>query len=168
MVGTGSLCPTAMALATFLLFLSSVSAQTIYDIVSRRFTSTSLKCRSSQTLVVRYNSGKRLGTATCCLQGLYFFVLYSIIVLLSVSWQTSTLTNQLWAARANWRSRYRCRWRCGISTNGLPCLCSSIRMITGTSQDGFGAALSDSSAKVLNELKVCRPLEIGSRLNDNY
>ena len=34
----------AMALATFLLFLSSVSAQTIHDIVSPQFFSTSLNC----------------------------------------------------------------------------------------------------------------------------
>ena len=83
-VGFGPVCPAAMALAISLLFLSSVSAQTIYDIVSPRPTSTSLKCRSTQTLVVRY-SGKRLGTATSCSQGSYFLALYPIIVLLNVS-----------------------------------------------------------------------------------
>ena len=34
--------PTAMALATFLLFLSSASAQIVYDIVSPRFFSASV------------------------------------------------------------------------------------------------------------------------------
>ena len=83
-VGSGPVCSPAMALVTSLLFLSSVSAQTIYDIVSPRFTSTSLKCRSSQTLAVRC-SGKRLGTATSCSQGFCFFVLYSVIVSLNAS-----------------------------------------------------------------------------------
>ena len=59
-----------MALATFLLFLSFASAQTIYDIVSQRFLPASVGL--SQTLVVRF-SGKRLGTATSCSQGLPFF-----------------------------------------------------------------------------------------------
>jgi hypothetical protein len=80
----GAVCLTTMAHAVFLflLFLSSVSAQTIYDIVSPQFFSTQ-KYVLNQTLVVRY-SGKRLGTATSCSQG-FPFVLYLIIVLWTVS-----------------------------------------------------------------------------------
>ena len=77
--GPGPVCPTAMALAVFLLFLSSVSAQTIYDIVSRRFISTSLKCHSNKHCLSALYSGKRHGTATSCSQGFIFLDLIQLL-----------------------------------------------------------------------------------------
>ena len=73
----------AMALATFLLFLSSVSAQTIYDIVSQQFFSTSLKCGFIQNWFSAIVAND-LGPQHAVHEVLFFLVLCTIIVLLTV------------------------------------------------------------------------------------